>query len=149
MDKQLYSGGIISARSLIRALKVKMCKTELLLLFIISIFLLYTQVVNVLRSQLAQLDEMKRERETLEEEIKAVTFDMSTVFLTSLAQDGAISEEQMSLSKLDQLYGAYNQRVQATLRTQEELLGQIQVNSNTPFGRNIICQKNNSEQKVA
>ncbi|KAF3833836.1 hypothetical protein F7725_025040 [Dissostichus mawsoni] len=85
-----------------------------------------SEVVNVLRSQLAQLDEMKRERETLEGEIKAVTFDMSTVFLTSLAQDGAISEEQMSLSKLDQLYGAYNQRVQATLRTQEELLGQVQ-----------------------
>ncbi|KAL3043907.1 hypothetical protein OYC64_003705 [Pagothenia borchgrevinki] len=85
-----------------------------------------SEVVNVLRSQLAQLDEMKRERETLEGEIKAVTFDMSAVFLTSLAQDGAISEEQMSLSKLDQLYGAYNQRVQATLRTQEELLGQVQ-----------------------
>ncbi|KAK1880660.1 Programmed cell death 6-interacting protein [Dissostichus eleginoides] len=85
-----------------------------------------SEVVNVLRSQLAKLDEMKRERETLEGEIKAVTFDMSTVFLTSLAQDGAISEEQMSLSKLDQLYGAYNQRVQATLRTQEELLGQVQ-----------------------
>ncbi|KAG7244968.1 hypothetical protein INR49_023534 [Caranx melampygus] len=45
-------------------------------------------VVNVLRSQLAQLDEVKRERETLEGEIKAVTFDMSATFLTALAQDG-------------------------------------------------------------
>uniref|UniRef100_A0A3B4X9C9 Programmed cell death 6-interacting protein n=2 Tax=Seriola lalandi dorsalis TaxID=1841481 RepID=A0A3B4X9C9_SERLL len=85
-----------------------------------------SEVVNVLRSQLAQLDEMKKERETLEGEIKAVTFDMSTAFLTALAQDGAINEEQLSLSQLDQLYGAYNQRVQATLRTQEELLGQVQ-----------------------
>ncbi|XP_040909193.1 programmed cell death 6-interacting protein isoform X2 [Toxotes jaculatrix] len=85
-----------------------------------------SEVVNVLRSQLAQLDEMKKERETLEGEIKAVTFDMSTTFLTALAQDGAISEEQLSLSQLDKLYGAYNQRVQATLRTQEELLGQVQ-----------------------
>ncbi|XP_039676242.1 programmed cell death 6-interacting protein isoform X1 [Perca fluviatilis] len=84
------------------------------------------EVVNVLRSQLVQLDEMKKERETLEGEIKAVTFDMSTTFLTALAQDGAINEEQLSLSQLDQLYGAYNQRVQATIRTQEELLGQVQ-----------------------
>uniref|UniRef100_A0A8C9WY37 Programmed cell death 6-interacting protein n=1 Tax=Sander lucioperca TaxID=283035 RepID=A0A8C9WY37_SANLU len=85
-----------------------------------------SEVLNVLRSQLVQLDEMKKERETLEGEIKAVTFDMSTTFLTALAQDGAINEEQLSLSQLDQLYGAYNQRVQATIRTQEELLGQVQ-----------------------
>ncbi|XP_069551798.1 programmed cell death 6-interacting protein isoform X4 [Brachyistius frenatus] len=85
-----------------------------------------SEVVNVLRSQLAQLDEIKRERETLEGEIKAVTFDMSTTFLTALAQNGAINEEQLSLSQLDQLYSANNQRVQASLRTQEELLGQVQ-----------------------
>ncbi|XP_029370547.1 programmed cell death 6-interacting protein isoform X2 [Echeneis naucrates] len=85
-----------------------------------------SEVVNVLRSQLNQLDEMKKERESLEGEVKAVTFDMSTTFLTALAQDGAINEEQLSLSQLDQLYGAYNQRVQVTLRTQEELLGQVQ-----------------------
>uniref|UniRef100_A0A673CL26 Programmed cell death 6-interacting protein n=1 Tax=Sphaeramia orbicularis TaxID=375764 RepID=A0A673CL26_9TELE len=85
-----------------------------------------SEVVNVLRSQLTQLDEMKAERETLEGEIKAVTFDMSVTFLTALAQDGAINEEQLSLSQLDQLYGAYNQRVQASLRKQEELLGQVQ-----------------------
>uniref|UniRef100_A0A8C4EJM3 Programmed cell death 6-interacting protein n=1 Tax=Dicentrarchus labrax TaxID=13489 RepID=A0A8C4EJM3_DICLA len=85
-----------------------------------------SEVVNVLRSQLAQLDEIKKERETLEGEIKAVTFDMSITFLTALAQDGAINEEQLSGSQLDQLYGAYNQRVQASLRTQEELLGQVQ-----------------------
>ena len=83
--------------------------------------------MNVLRSQLAQLEEVKKERETLEGEIKAVTFDMSVCFLTALAQDGAINEEQLSLAQLDQLYGSYNQRVQASLRTQEELLGQVQV----------------------
>ncbi|KAM7384194.1 hypothetical protein PAMA_011508 [Pampus argenteus] len=85
-----------------------------------------SEVVNVLRSQLTQLDEMKKERESLEGEVKAVTFDMSTAFLTALAQDGAINEEQLSLSQLDQLYGAYNQRVQASLHMQEELLGQVQ-----------------------
>ncbi|KAM6899695.1 programmed cell death 6-interacting protein isoform 2-T2 [Xenentodon cancila] len=93
-----------------------------------------SEVVNVLRSQLTQLEEMKKERETVEGEIKAVTFDMSTTFLTALAQDGAINEEQLSLSQLDQLYGTYNQRVQASIRTQEELLGQVQT-SHQEFSR--------------
>lgn len=97
----------------------------------VPVFSIFTQVVNVLRSQLAQLDELKKERETMEGEIKGVTFDMSTAFLTALAQDGAINEEQLSLSQLDQLYGAYNQRVQASLRTQEELLGKVQVSKHT------------------
>lgn len=88
---------------------------------------IFTQVVNMLRSQLTKLDEIKKERETLEGEIKAVTFDMSVSFLTALAQDGAINEEQLSSTQLEQLYGAYNQRVQASLRAQEELLGQVQV----------------------
>ncbi|XP_061678393.1 programmed cell death 6-interacting protein isoform X2 [Syngnathoides biaculeatus] len=85
-----------------------------------------SEVVGVLRSQLARLDEVKREREALESDIKAVTFDMSAAFLGALAKDGAINEEQLSLAQLDQLYGQYNQRVQASLRQQEELLGQIQ-----------------------
>lgn len=90
-------------------------------------FLPPLQVVNVLRSLLAQLDEVKKEREVLEGEIKAVTFDMSTTFLKALAQDGAINEEQLSMSQLDQLYGSYNQKVQASLSVQENLLGQVQV----------------------
>lgn len=88
---------------------------------------LFTQVVNVLRSQLTQLEEIKKERETMEGEIKGVTFDMSVTFLSALSQDGAINEEQLSVAQLDQLFGAYNQRVQASLRSQEELLGQVQV----------------------
>nr|XP_057903535.1 programmed cell death 6-interacting protein-like [Doryrhamphus excisus]XP_057903586.1 programmed cell death 6-interacting protein-like isoform X2 [Doryrhamphus excisus] len=85
-----------------------------------------SEVVNVLRSQLTQLDDVKTEREALEAEIKGVVFDMSATFLTALAKDGAINEEQLSVSQLDQLYGEHNQRVQASLRKQEELLGQIQ-----------------------
>lgn len=81
----------------------------------------------MLRSQITKLDDIKKERETLEGEIKAVTFDMSVRFLTALAQDGAINEEQLSSTQLEQLYSAYNQKVQASLRAQEELLGQVQV----------------------
>lgn len=103
-----------------------------------SVFSIFTQVVNVLRSQLNQLDEIKKERETMEGEIKAVTFDMTVTFLTALAQSGAINEEQLSVSQLDQLYGSYNQRVQASLRSQEELLGQVQVHQDTNTNTNTI-----------
>ncbi|XP_070970498.1 programmed cell death 6-interacting protein isoform X1 [Oncorhynchus clarkii lewisi] len=85
-----------------------------------------SEVVSVLRSQLSQLEVVKREREGLETEIKGVTFDMSSSFLTALAQDGAINEEALSMSQLDQSYGSYSQRVQASLRSQEELLGNVQ-----------------------
>uniref|UniRef100_A0A8C8D528 BRO1 domain-containing protein n=1 Tax=Oncorhynchus tshawytscha TaxID=74940 RepID=A0A8C8D528_ONCTS len=85
-----------------------------------------SEVVSVLRSQLSQLELVKREREVLETEIKGVTFDMSSSFLTALAQDGAINEEALSMSQLDQSYGSYSQRVQASLRSQEELLGNVQ-----------------------
>lgn len=101
------------------------------------------QVVNKLRAQLTGLEEVKKERETLEGEIKAVTFDMSVSFLTALAQDGAINEEQLSVSQLDQLYGAYNQRVQASIRTQEELLGQVQVRAQTRGGLFTVNKHHN------
>lgn len=95
--------------------------------------------MNVLRSLLAQLEEVKKERETIEGEIKSVTFDMSTTFLTALAQDGAINEEQLSLGQLDQLYGSYNQQVQASLRTQEELLGKVQVQAALVGSVRVLC----------
>lgn len=98
-----------------------------------TVFSVFIQVVNVLHSQLNQLEEIKKERETMEGEIKAVTFDMTLTFLTALAQSGAINEEQLSVGQLDQLYGSYNQRVQASLRSQEELLGQVQVHEDTSY----------------
>lgn len=81
----------------------------------------------MLKAQLVQLDEIKRDREILEGEIKAVTFDMTTKFLTALAQDGAINEEALSTGELDTRYGAYTQRVQQNLRSQEDILAQVQV----------------------
>lgn len=80
-----------------------------------------------MKAQLAQLDEIKRDREVLEGEIKAVTFDMTTKFLTALAQDGAINEEALSAAELDTRYSAYTQRVQQNLRSQEEILAHVQV----------------------
>ncbi|KAF4073933.1 hypothetical protein AMELA_G00248970 [Ameiurus melas] len=85
-----------------------------------------SEVVNVLKAQLVHLDEIKRDREVLEGEIKSVTFDMMSKFLTALAQDGAINEEALSTAELDTRYGTYTQRVQQNLRSQEEILAQVQ-----------------------
>uniref|UniRef100_A0A3B3SI78 Programmed cell death 6-interacting protein n=1 Tax=Paramormyrops kingsleyae TaxID=1676925 RepID=A0A3B3SI78_9TELE len=85
-----------------------------------------SEVVNVLRSQLAQLEQLKKEREQLESDIKSVQFDMASKFLTALAQDGAIDEEALSVSELNNMYGSYRQTVQQNLRAQEELLSNVQ-----------------------
>lgn len=81
----------------------------------------------MLRAELAQLDEVKQEREVLEGEIKSVTFDMTASFLTALAQDGAINEEGLSNGALNTHYGNHTERVQKSLRAQEDLLAKIQV----------------------
>ncbi|XP_029115695.1 programmed cell death 6-interacting protein-like isoform X2 [Scleropages formosus] len=85
-----------------------------------------SEVVGVLRAQLAQLDQLKKEREQLENDIKSTQFDMTTKFLTALAQDGAINEEALSVTELDGVYGGYTQKVQQSLKTQEEVLDRVQ-----------------------
>ncbi|KAJ8334818.1 hypothetical protein SKAU_G00404570 [Synaphobranchus kaupii] len=85
-----------------------------------------SEVVGVLRSQLAQLEEVKKEREQMENDIKSAQFDMTSKFLTALAQDGAINEEALSVTELDNIYGDYTQKVQQSLKTQEDILGNVQ-----------------------
>ncbi|XP_008583391.1 PREDICTED: programmed cell death 6-interacting protein isoform X2 [Galeopterus variegatus] len=86
-----------------------------------------SEVVNVLKSLLANLDEVKKEREGLENDLKSVNFDMTSKFLTALAQDGMINEETLSVTELDRLYGALTTNVQESLKKQEGLLKNIQV----------------------
>ncbi|KAG2465308.1 PDC6I protein, partial [Polypterus senegalus] len=86
-----------------------------------------SEVVGVLRTLLSNLDELKCEREKVEIDIKMVQFDMTNKFLTALAQDGALNEEAISVTQLDSIYGGYTQKVQQNLKSQEEILGKIQV----------------------
>nr|XP_014349049.1 PREDICTED: programmed cell death 6-interacting protein [Latimeria chalumnae] len=85
-----------------------------------------SEVVTVLKSLLASLNEVKKEREQIENDLKSANFDMASKFLTALAQDGAINEEVISVTELDRIYGGYTDRVQRSLKRQEELLGNIQ-----------------------
>lgn len=84
-------------------------------------------MVTLLKTLLASLNEVKKERETLENDLKSVEFDMSSKFLTALAQEGAINEEAISVTELDRIYGGHTDKVQKNLKKQEELLANIQV----------------------
>ncbi|XP_053571767.1 programmed cell death 6-interacting protein [Bombina bombina] len=84
-----------------------------------------SEVLSTLKSLLANLDELKRERELLENDIKCVNFDMTTKFLTALAQEGVINEEALSVTELDHLYGCYTLKIQESLKKQEDLINSI------------------------
>ncbi|XP_051674553.1 programmed cell death 6-interacting protein isoform X2 [Oryctolagus cuniculus] len=99
-----------------------------------------SEVVNVLKSLLTNLDGVKKEREGLENDLKAVNFDMTSKFLTALAQDGVINEEALSVTELDRVYGGLTSKVQESLKKQEELLRSIQV-SHQEFSK--MKQSNN------
>ncbi|XP_036122335.1 programmed cell death 6-interacting protein isoform X1 [Molossus molossus] len=99
-----------------------------------------SEVVNVLKSLLTNLDEVKKERESLENDLKSVNFDMTSKFLTSLAQDGVINEEGLSVTELDRIYGGLTTKVQESLKKQEGILKNIQV-SHQEFSK--MKQSNN------
>ncbi|XP_004635317.1 programmed cell death 6-interacting protein isoform X2 [Octodon degus] len=99
-----------------------------------------SEVVNVLKSLLTNLDAVKKERENLENDLKSVNFDMTSKFLTALAQDGVINEEALSVTELDRIYGSLTTKVQESLKKQEELLKNIQV-SHQEFSK--MKQSNN------
>ncbi|XP_066102197.1 programmed cell death 6-interacting protein isoform X1 [Saccopteryx bilineata] len=99
-----------------------------------------SEVVNVLKSLLTSLDEVKKEREGLESDLKSVNFDMTSKFLTALAQDGMINEEALSVTELDRIYGSLTTKVQENLKKQEGLLKSIQV-SHQEFSK--MKQSNN------
>ncbi|XP_040820449.1 programmed cell death 6-interacting protein isoform X3 [Ochotona curzoniae] len=99
-----------------------------------------SEVVNVLKSLLTNLDGVKKEREGLENDLKAVNFDMTSKFLTALAQDGVINEEALSVTELDRVYGGLTSKVQESLKKQEGLLKSIQV-SHQEFSK--MKQSNN------
>ncbi|XP_006087601.1 programmed cell death 6-interacting protein isoform X2 [Myotis lucifugus] len=99
-----------------------------------------SEVVNVLKSLLANLDEVKKEREGLENDLKSMNFDMTSRFLTALAQDGVINEEALSVTELDRIYGGLTTKVQESLKKQEGLLKNIQV-SHQEFSK--MKQSNN------
>ena len=83
--------------------------------------------VQELRKLMADVIEMKKERENLEEQFKESPLDMAPKFLQALSAEGFIDSERISNVGLEEKYGEYQREVDESLNQQEALLAKIQV----------------------
>lgn len=85
-----------------------------------------------LQALMKQLDGLKSARDQLEQEVKntAGKENMASQFLSALVKDGAINEEELSQTHLDNLFQSSIKRVNENLNKQEELLTKVQAANN-------------------
>ena len=76
---------------------------------------------------MTQVEQVKQEREQIEEELKSKQFDMKEKLIQTLSANGFISEEPISIEALHETYGELQKRIMDNLRKQEGLLTDIQV----------------------
>ncbi|ODN01568.1 Programmed cell death 6-interacting protein [Orchesella cincta] len=88
-----------------------------------------------LRQLMRQVEHLKSDRESLEESIKNMTFDLRTPFLSALAHDGAINEPAISVELIGKAFSPLEHQVKESLEKQESLVAAIQQNSDEYFGR--------------
>ncbi|KAL7647253.1 UNVERIFIED_CONTAM: hypothetical protein RMT77_002511 [Armadillidium vulgare] len=82
--------------------------------------------VTKLRKLMEDVEAIKAERDVIESELKGGEIDMKEVFLTALAQDGAINEPALSVSSLGRVFGPLQKQVQESITRQESLVAEIQ-----------------------
>lgn len=88
-----------------------------------------------LKRLMHDVENLKSQREALETNIKNLTFDLKTPFLSALAQDGAINEPAISVELLGKAFNPLEQQAKDSLERQETLVAAIQQNSDEYFGR--------------
>lgn len=69
------------------------------------------------------------EREKMEKDFSNVYCDMSPVFLKALADNQVINEEEISTAKIAEIYGPLKQKVNQSIKKQEDCLAEVEVNS--------------------
>ncbi len=84
-------------------------------------------VVQDLRKLMVEVDDIKKERDALEEMFKATSMDMAPKFLQALASDGFIDTEKISEQSLEEIYGASLKECEENLQKQQDLVSRIQV----------------------
>lgn len=72
------------------------------------------------------VETLKAERDAIECELKSATVDMKEVFLSSLAQEGAINEAALSTESLGRVFGPLQKQVKESVERQESLVSNIQ-----------------------
>ncbi|KAH7731130.1 alix-SF [Aphelenchoides avenae] len=87
-----------------------------------------SEAVRQLRSCMERVQEIKVEREALEKQLKEarVRFDMSNDFLKSMSENGVVNEEKLSSDKITELYGPLKDRVNQSIKRQEEVMSEVQ-----------------------
>lgn len=89
---------------------------------------LSSEPAQKLRSLMREVEDLKREAERLEEELKGKTFDdMKNKFMSALAADGAINEEALSVESLGDAYGPLQKRIREWTSKEDDLICRIQV----------------------
>lgn len=89
---------------------------------------LSSEPAQKLRSLMREVEDLKREAEQLEEELKGKTFDdMKNKFMSALAADGAINEEALSVESLGDAYGPLQKRIREWTAKEDDLMCRIQV----------------------
>ncbi|XP_078662085.1 programmed cell death 6-interacting protein-like isoform X3 [Branchiostoma floridae x Branchiostoma belcheri] len=101
-----------------------------------------SKCVTDLRQLMEEVETIKAERDVIESEIKEAKTDISSKFLTALAQDGVVNEESLSVGELDRMFGPLQQQVTESVGRQESLMGKIQT-ANTEF-----CQQKQASGSV-
>ena len=76
---------------------------------------------------MADVEELKRERETLEEQFKSSSMDIASTFLQALSSEGFIDCEKISSRGLEENYGPLEKEVNENVQQQENILAKIQV----------------------
>eukprot|EP00112_Aurelia_sp_Birch-Aquarium-sp1_P025588 Seg858.7 transcript_id=Seg858.7/GoldUCD/mRNA.D3Y31 product="Programmed cell death 6-interacting protein" protein_id=Seg858.7/GoldUCD/D3Y31 len=82
--------------------------------------------VQELRTLMAEVEQMKKERETLEEQFKASSMDMASKFLQALSSEGFIDCEKISNVGLEETYGTYQKDVDESLQRQDSVMAKVQ-----------------------
>ena len=83
--------------------------------------------VQELRTLMAEVEQIKKERETLEEQFKASSMDMASKFLQALSSEGFIDCEKISNVGLEETYGTYQKDVDESLQKQDSVMAKVQV----------------------
>ncbi|CAH1241324.1 PDCD6IP [Branchiostoma lanceolatum] len=91
-----------------------------------------SKCVTDLRQLMEEVETIKAERDVIESEIKEAKTDISSKFLTALAQDGVVNEESLSVGELDRMFSPLQKQVTDSVSRQESLMGKIQT-ANTEF----------------
>ncbi len=93
------------------------------------------------------MDDLKREREELEQAYKNANPELKNAFCSALAREGRIDEAELSRRVLEATYGPILQRANGNLARQEKLVAEIQ-EANGEFTRGMQGQDSKNSREA-